>query len=546
MNFSHEDPPMAFRNGSLTGPVLTGDPAPGEGPRQRKGLKGLMTAVCLSFVMATIGGGCHKDLPELSPEKFVSPTPSKIYEIPEETKSDLLASERQPGVPEELAPSRDHLTLAQLLSTALQINPETQAAWERARAAAAEWAASRGDYYPSVSADLGGSGGKLSQASSLGAFKGVYGDVGISLSYLLLDFGGREATAESARQSLIAANWNHNQAIQDLLRNVPQAYYRYMGNKARVRASEVSLKEALTSLRSTEQRKKAGVSTIADVLQARSKVDQVRLDLVSNRGAVEVSRGQLATAVGWPANTAFDVAEGPEDIPLDRMGQNTRDLIELAVQERPDLAAARAAVRQGEADLKKAESALWPRLIATGNAGWTTVDGKVRGMDFEGNETYYYGGLALQIPIFEGFSLRNRVRQATAALEAVRASLRAKEEVVIADVWSAYHNVHTAAQQVESSETLLVSSEESYKVSLARYRAGAADIVELLNVQSQLAAARAQKVTAQTTLFTSYAELVHAVGKSLPETFPAGDGGPPAEGKGNLETGSETAASDNS
>jgi outer membrane protein len=488
-----------------------------------KMLKGRVATVFFLVAVGAFGAGCHKDLPELGPDKFVSPAPSKIYETPKETTADLRRSDARPIAAEDLAPFRDKLTLAQLLNTALQINPNTQAAWEQARAAAAEWAVARGSYYPFVSADIVGNGGKLSQASSLGSFTGVYGDVGVSLNYLLLDFGGREATAESARQALIAANWNHNQAIQDLLRNVPQAYYQYLGNKARVRASEVSLKEALTSLRSTEQRKKAGVSTIADVLQARSKADQVRLDLVSNRGAVEVSRGQLATAVGWPANTPFDVAEAPRDIPLNRMAQTTQDLIDLAVQDRPDLASSRAAVRQREAELKKAESALWPQLVATGSAGWTGVDGKIGQLEFEGNDTYYYGGLALRFPIFEGFSLRNRVRQAKAAVDAARESLRAKEELVIADVWTAYYNVNTASQQVASSETLLASSEESYQVSLARYRAGAADIVELLNAQSQLAAARAQRVTAQTSLFTSYAELVHAVGASLPGEFPGID-----------------------
>jgi outer membrane protein len=496
-------------------PRPTADDRVSDRSRLPKKLQVGITSFFLSVALAA-GQGCQKDLPELDPGRYVSTVPGKAYEVPRETRADLLPDERQPGIPEDLAPFRDKLNLAQLVDIALQINPNTRAAWERARAAAAQWGAARGSYYPTVSADVSGTGGKLSQASSLGPFKGVYGDIGVSLSYLLLDFGGREAAAESARQALIAANWNHNQSIQDLLRDVPQAYYEYLGNKARVRASEVSLKEALTSLRSTEERKNAGVSTVADVLQARSNADQVRLDLVANRGAVQVSRGRLATAVGWPANTAFDVAEAPGDIPLNRMEQNTKQLIELAVRDRPDLAAARAAVRQGEAELKKSESALWPRLIATGNAGWTAVDGKVGGIDYEGDDTNYYGGLALQIPIFEGFSLRNRVREAKASLEAARAGLRAKEESVIADVWSAYYNVHTAAQAVETSETLLTSSSESYKVSLARYRAGAADIVELLNAQSQLAAARAQRVGARTSLFTSYAELVHAIGAGLP------------------------------
>ncbi|MBW1780158.1 MAG: TolC family protein [Deltaproteobacteria bacterium] len=477
--------------------------------------------LCLSIILAVGVLGCQKDLPELDPKKFVSTAPGKVYAVSKEAKSDSLPAEKPPGMPETLAPSRDKLTLAQIVDVALQINPTTQEAWERAKAAAAEWGISRGSYYPSVSADVGGAGGKFSQTSALGTFKGVYGDVGLSLSYLLLDFGGREATAESARQALIAANWNHNQSIQDLLRDVPQAYYTYLGNKAQVRASQVSLNEALTSLRSTEQRRKAGVSTVADVLQARSKADQVRLELVANRGAVQVSKGELATAIGWPANMPFDVTEAPKDLPVDRIEKNTKDLIELAVRDRPDLAAARATVRQNEAELRKAEATLWPKLVASGNAGWTGLNGKIGETDFDGDATNYYGGLQLQIPIFEGFALRNQVRQAEADLEAARAALRAKEESVIGEVWTAYYNVQTAAQQVETSETLLVSSKESYKVSLARYRAGAADIVELLTAQTQLAAARAQRVEAQTSLFTSYAELVHAIGAGLPAEFPA-------------------------
>ena len=483
-------------------------------------LKGGIKVLCLCTVLILTCLGCQKDLPELDPKKFASTAPGKAYELPKAKKPDALPAEKTPGIPENLEPSKDKLTLSQLVDIALQINPVTKESWERARAAAAEWGASRGSYYPNVSADVGGSGGKFSQTSGIGAFKGVYGEVGLTLSYLLLDFGGREATAESARQALIAANWNHNQSIQDLLRNVPQAYYRYMGNKARVRAAEVSLNDALTSLRSTEERKKAGVSTIADVLQARSKADQVRLNLVADRGAVQVSRGELATAVGWPANAPFDVIAPPKDVPLDRMTQNTKELISLALRDRPDLASSRAAVRQNQADLRKAEAALWPKLVATGNTGWTGLNGKISGLDLDSNETNYYGGLALQIPIFEGFSLRNRVREAQANLEAARAALLAKEEAVIADVWSAYYNVHTAAQQVETSETLLVSSKESYRVSLGRYRSGVADIVELLNAQSQLAAARAQRVEARTNLFTSYAELVHAIGAGLPAETP--------------------------
>ena len=496
-------------------------------------VRGGMKALCLSIMLAMAFLGCSKAMPELGPDKFTSKAPGKAYVVSDEKKQDKQPIEKLPGFSDERNPTGREFTLAQLVDVALRINPSTKVAWERARSAAAQWGVARGDYYPTISGDVSG-------AATGGSVRGVFGQVGVSLNYLLLDFGGREASVESARQALAAANWNHNQVIQDVLRNVPQAYYEYIGYKAQVRASEVSLKEALTSLDSTEQRRQAGVSTIADVLQARSNADQVRLILVANRGGVKVSRGDLATAVGWPANTDFDVAVEPEDLPLNRMAQNTKELINLALQHRPDLSSARATVRQGKADLEKAESDLWPKLVATGNAAWTGIDARVGGSygvfdgDIDSSDIFYYGGLALQFPIFEGFSLRNKVRVARFDLKAARAGLRVKEEKVISEVWSSFYNVRTAAQQVQTSKTLLASSTESYRVSLARYRAGAAEIVELLNAQSLLVSARSQEVQARTDLFTYYAELVHAIGADLPSAPPDNLSGQKSRGEESL------------
>lgn len=475
------------------------------------------TSVYVLFSILLMGiilgsAGCRRTQPEFTPSKYAPPSSG----TPCPTVTPPTHKEKRPGRPAVREPASKTYTLAQLVDIALQNNPSTRTAWERARAAAARWAQARGAYYPSVSGNVGGTGGKMAQAGgSITPATGVMGQAGISLSYLLLDFGGREAGVVAAKEGLMAANWQHNQVLQDVLRDVPQAYYRYVGNKAQVRALETSLDEANISLESTEQRRRAGVSTIADVLQARSKVDQVRLDLAAGRGAVRITRGQLATAVGWPADAAFEVALAPEQIPLDRMTQGTKALIELAQQDRPDLAAARAKVRQQKAELRRAESALWPDLTATGDVGWIGLNAEMNNIDIDASEESYYGGLMLRFPLFEGFALRNKVREARYNLAAARSALREKQEAVIADVWSAYYNLHTASQQVETSETLFESAKQSYRVSLGRYRAGAADIVELLNAQSTLASARAQKVGARTDLLTSYAELIHAIGAEL-------------------------------
>jgi outer membrane protein TolC len=350
-------------------------------------------------------------------------------------------------------------------------------------------------------------------SSGTAGFSETEGQGQLTLSYLLLDFGGRSAQADAARQSLFNANWNHDQAIQDVLRNVAQAYYAHLGARAQLQADEASLAEAQKSLQATEERRRAGVGTLADVLQAQATEAQVRVLLETNRGAVEISRGQLATAVGWPANTPFGVVDEPEELPLDAIGRNIEELIVQAQHNRPDLAAVRAFVQQKDAELRQSTAALWPQFVANSSAGHEIIRGPI-----DTENTLFQAGLALQIPIFQGFGLRNAAHEARAQLEAARAALQLQAQAVVSDVWAAYYNVRTATRQLEASQTLLTSATRAYEAAMARYRAGAGDIVELLNAQSQLARARVQRVQAQTHLFTSYAELVHAIGAEQPAT----------------------------
>jgi outer membrane protein TolC len=409
------------------------------------------------------------------------------------------------------------LTLPQMLGVALDNTPATRQAWEQARAAAAAWGQARGAYYPSSTVNASGLVSRGSAVASTGAgsfqsgggspTRATAGLVDITLSYLLFDFGGRRGRADSAEQALRNANWNHSQAVQDVARNVARAYHAYVGSRAQVLASQASLQEARTSLEAVETRRRAGVATVAEVYQAESNVAQARLALERDEGNQQIGRGALATAVGWPANTPFDVAPA-DPVPIEAISRSVDELIEEAQRQRPDLAAVRAFVRQKEADLRQAESARWPTLSGIASVGTVNTDGAIP----PGNDPNYIAGIQLQIPVFQGGALDNAVRAARADLGAARAALQLQSETVIADVWNAYASVRTAAQQVDSSDALLRSAELAYEAALARYRAGATNIVELVTVQSTLAGARSQRVQSRTNLFISHAELVRAVG----------------------------------
>jgi outer membrane protein TolC len=484
---------------------------------------------CGSTLIRETGGG-PTTLPEWKPFRYASPAPGVPWRMKPDT-NDAIVGERQPGVPPALQPFASSLTLPQLLEVALASTPATRQAWEQARSAAAAWGAARGGYYPAASFQATGLVSRGSSTATTpnqgfvtgggSATRAQAGLADITLSYLLLDFGGRRGRADSAEQALVGANWNHSQVIQDVARNVARAYHVYVGAKAQVVASQATLAETQTNLEAVEVRRASGVATVADLYQAQSNVAQARLTLERDLGEVEIGRGAVATAVGWPANTPLDVA-GMEDTPMDVFDRSVDDLIDEAQRQRPDLAAVRAFVRRKEADLRQAESARWPTLSGVASVGTLNVNGTIP----PGNDPNYLAGLQIQIPIFQGGALDNAVRSAREDVEAARAALQLQSDVVVSDVWNTYVNVRTAAQQVVSSEALVKSAEQAYEAALARYRAGATNIVELVTVQSTLAGARAQQVRSRTLLFTSYAELVRAIGMLPPGAAPAADSAP--------------------
>ena len=474
---------------------------------------------------------CAHGLPELNPYKEASSAPGVEWNPSEEERAKSFQLEELPDIPENLKPDSKNLALSQLVDVALVNNPTTQVAWEDARAAAAAWAEARGMYYPHIAGSskyVYAKGGGTSQGRD--PYQEQYADVGLTLNYLLFDFGGREAQIDAARLALINANWNQNQAIQNVLQAVAVSFYDFIGSKALVIADEASLEDAQTSLDAAKLRLEAGVGTLPDVLQAQAQLAQVQLDLVDAKGSVEINRGLLATSVGWPANTAFDVDGNLNDLPVTAISDNVNNLIALAMKNRPDLAAVQATVRQREALLWEAKSQFFPEISATAQIvrWWVRPEG-----DSSEFFTDYLVGLQLQMPIFQGFQILNSVRKAKAQLESARAALELQEQSVINQVWNAYYNFTTAVQSLQAADSLVESAQESYNASLARFKSGVGDIVELLNAQATLAQARAEQVQSKTAIFTSYADLINAIGTDLPTPGMPEDLSPAEEGGNN-------------
>jgi outer membrane protein len=490
----------------------------------------------IAVVLLISASGCTL-VPEKDVQRKASPAPHEPWTPPAAARMPEPAKEPPPQIPEEYMRPGTTLTLGQLVDVALRNNPITRESWHNARAAAAEVGSRRAGYFPFVEAD-----GAIERSRSPGSagrltfIQTTYGP-SIAASWLLFDFGAREADIGEATRLLYAADWAHNSAIQTVVLNVAQAYYQYLNAKAQVVAQQASLEETKRNLAAAEERHRAGVATIADVLQARTQASQVQLALQDAQGQVQIIRGSLATALGVPATVPVDVGELPTELPLDAMQRNVEELIAKAVAGRPDLAAERFRAQAAEEHIHAAAVDGLPSLTldATGARTFFWKNGAN-----DPFSTTWAGLITLRIPVFRGFRTAYDVQQAKEQADAAKATAERTLDQVILDVWSSYYAVQTAAQRVRTSRDLLASAEQSADVAEGRYRSGVGSILDLLTAQSALAGARSQDAQARSLWFLSVAQLAFSTGvlqpgapeiRNLPalQTPPAPAPNPPAE-----------------
>lgn len=410
-------------------------------------------------------------------------------------------------VPADINARLGRLSLVDVVDLALSNSPQTRASWAVARAAAATYGSARGRYLPSLQADaIGGPSKSISQNPARVPSERTTVSTSLSLQYVLLDFGARGGSMAAAHEALFAADLTHNATIQAVVLQAEGAYFSYQASRGLADAAHSAVETARANLAAAERRHDVGLATIADVLQARTALAQSQLASQAADGAVHAGHTQLAVALGLPANANFDAAPDSGATPVVALAENVDSLVERAVRDRPDVAAARALARQSEDLVRVARGAALPSVTLGASEGRnfsnnTALEGSTFALTF---------GLA--IPIFSGLS---REYDIVAANENAAAAFARAEQVrlqAIAQVFSSYYILRTATQRVATSVDLLASATQSEEVARGRYAEGVGSILDLLTAQSALADARAQAVQSRWTWYTALAQLSRDAG----------------------------------
>lgn len=412
------------------------------------------------------------------------------------------------------------LTLTELINIGLENNPTTKYAWANAKAAAFAYYASKSLYLPNVNLQEDGVSedtkyryrsikGALVDTGNVGGLAGYseYLSSTLSVQYLLFDFGTRSATVQSAKDALLSSNWEHQFTLQQVIYNVCKAYYDELEAKAFILSSTENLANAKTSMDSAEAQFNAGIKTKVDLLQAKANYLNAQLDLENRKANEKVTRAKLAQTIGLAANVPIDVDEIPFKIEPKDIQEGIDTLIETARLQRADLAGQEALVMQKQANIDIAIGNALPTLSfdATFNQSRFTKSPLVYSHD-------YAAALVLDIPIFQGFSDYNSIREAKAEYESAYYSWRNSEELLLVEVITAYTQYVTANTNLTTSEEYLQFAEESFNGVLLGYNEGIQTIVDLLSAQNVLADARARQIQARASWLRAIVNIAFTTG----------------------------------
>lgn len=408
------------------------------------------------------------------------------------------------------------LTLYDVAEAALCNNPQTLEAYANAKVQAAQVGIAKSAYLPSVNDNVSANFNLTYPEQSR---SNPYNNLNNSIvaSYLLYDFGNRDANLESARQLLQAASATQSSIVQNLLLSAIQAYYQVQAGIAALNATLESERASEESYKAAEARYKAGVATPADKLQAQTLFAQNTLTRITAEGALKNAYGLLANVMGLAANQTLKLTAIAPTQTVNNIDQDINALIEQAHARRPDLVASEAQLKASQANIDASRASAKPTVsVAVSN---NLQDGS--NQSFNNTSTL---GFTVSIPLFSGYGPTYRIKSAEASADARMAQRDQLRLQISLDVWRAYQNLRTANESIRAAIVLVSSADESSRVALGRYKAGVGNIVDTLNAQSALASARQQLIQANLNLNIARAALAQSMGgldnammQSLPE-----------------------------
>ncbi len=192
-----------------------------------------------------------------------------------------------------------------------------------------------------------------------------------------------------------------------------------------------------------------------------------------------------------------------------------KEALETAYETNPDLKISQSKLRQTQEGKKQAWGEWVPEV--SGFLNQSASDSRAKSLQRDSLSESRSGGFQVTQSLFSGGGTVARLNQTTRNIQAESSNLLASESQILLDALSAFLNVYTAQ---ESVEILKQNEENAIKIleqTRARSEVGEITYTDVLTQEAQVAAAAAQRVSAEGNLASARARFESVIGKPAAE-----------------------------
>jgi len=285
-------------------------------------------------------------------------------------------------------------------------------------------------------------------------------------------------TITQSERSLVSSLADLDAAEQDLMLRVSQAYFDVLGAQDTLTTTRANKAAIAEQLASAKRNFEVGTATITDTREAQARFDLATAqeiaadnDLVTKRIALDQLVGQTNVA---PKQLAVPVV-----LPLPKTG--VEEYVSRAAEEHPSVRRALVAFEVAQLETEKARNQRLPTLDAVATVG------NGRGLYQPGTFGQTTSiGLQLNVPLYTGGAIQNRIKETLVLEERARNDLEAARRGVTQTTRQAFYTLQSGAAQVKALEAAEASSQLALEATQVGYRVGIRVNVDVLNAQSQL------------------------------------------------------------
>lgn len=295
---------------------------------------------------------------------------------------------------------------------------------------------------------------------------------------------------EQSKNEVAQADAQFVTAAQDLILRVAQAYFDVLTAKINLEVVETQKKAIHEQLEQAKRNFEVGVATIVDTHEAQARFDLTLSQEIAARNTLEISQRALQVLINRLPDDLQDasldkVIADPLHLPHNGM----EDWVQLAEEKNFLLRIQRIAYELSEQEIRRVKAGHYPTLdLVARYSNQSGVGGAFtgQGIDLVSKEI----GLQLNVPIFQGFSVQSRVREALAKRDQARKELENVQRTTALQVRQNYLKVTNGIAQVKALKQALISSRSQLDSTVLGQEVGVRTEVDVLNAQQQYFSAR--------------------------------------------------------